>query len=727
MKKFLVKGLSTLTVASLMFLAFPVNNSANAMFSTMSAPTMSNAANTTMTTATSNSSDNFAMDSLMQQMQNAFSNNNTTNNNKQTNDKSKTDQPNKVSAVGYLTEENEKYYIGDGKGKHQIITERGDIKAILPILVDTDMLVEFQGTYDEKNKIVKAEYLKLTKTPSAYLKSLIDDALEEYKATQPTSGRGYIVEKDGEYVLKIKKDYYSIETELEDITTILPMIAEEGDYALIEIIGLLDKEEKKFTKVTKLNFLEEIEDDFLDKMNKALLLVKDGKEVDASGYIRKSDGKFYINVLGEKYEIVLSDLYKDVQGIVPIVANKEVAVTMKGILDLESKTLEGTKIDIASQPSPNLLEKINAVLEEHAEGDANVVGTINEISGDLYLTVKEKHYKISVEKDKPEVGKFINILKGTEEKVKATGLISNKNLTIEIGAITLVGTGTEDIRNRIATELSEYIDLPETGSKIQGKGVIIEKNGKYYQIIAFSDYLIKTTRKDLQQALPILAEEGVIVTTDGTIDNELKLIDINKITINEAPSEEALKELNDIAVANGGTSDKKITGDNGSTNGNTNGNTNNGSGNSTGSIWDSLLNNKSSNSLFGSGFGDLFSSFSSGSLFNGLLGNNNNGNTNPSNGEGNSNPTGDMSNLWSQLGNGSSGFGNFGSLFSQLGGSSSLFSSLLGNSNNSPMTNLSVDQIKGQLDSISSASSKNTSEGNTSGSITSGFSSGGED
>lgn len=723
MKKFLVKGLSTLTVASLMFLAFPVNNNAHAMFNALSAPNMSatNANNTTMSTATNSSTDNFAMDSLMQQMQNAFSNNNT--NNKQNTDKSKTNQQaNKVSAVGYLTEENEKYYIGDGKGKHQVITERGDIKAVLPILVDTDMLVEFQGTYDEKNKIVKAEYLKLTKTPSSHLKSLIDEALEDYKATQPTSGRGYIVEKDGEYVLKIKKDYYSIETELEDITTILPMIVEEGDYTLVEVIGLLNAEEKKFTKVTKLNFLEEIDDKFLDKMNKALLLVKDGKEVDASGFIRKDDGKFYINVLGEKYEIVLSDLYKDVQGIVPIVANKEVAVTMKGILDLESKTLEGTKIDIASQPSPSLLEKINAVLEEHAEGDANVVGTVNEISGDLYLTVKEKHYKISFEKDKPEVEKFVNILKGTDEKVKATGLISNKNLTIEIGAITMVGVGTETIRKRIATELSEYIDLPESGSEVQAKGVIVEKNGKYYQIIAFSDYLIKTTRKDLTDALPILAEEGVLVTTDGVIDNELKLINIKKITINEAPSEEALKELNDIAVANGGKSDDKITGNTGNTGntGSTNGNGNNNSGNSTGSIWDSLLNNKSGNSLFGSGFGDLFSSFNSGNPFGSLLGNGNNSNAS----DGTTSSTGDMSNLWSQLGGGNSSFGNFGSLFSQLGGNSSLFNSLLGNSNASPMTNLSVDQIKGQLDGISSASSKNTSEGNSNGSITSGFSAG---
>lgn len=721
MKKLLVKGVTTLTVASLLLLSTPNDNKAFAMTGFSSSPAMSTFSNTMNSALTTNSSsDNFAMSSLMEQMQNNILNNNTTSDKKKEEEEKKKENANKVSAVGYLSEIDEKFFIGDGEGKVQIISDKGDILAILPVLVDTDMLIEVQGEYNKEKKIVKADVLNLTKKPSAYLSSLIEEALDEYKATQPTSGRGYVVEKDGEYVLKIKKDYYSIETELEDITTILPIIEAEGDYTLVEVIGVLDAEEKKFTKVTKLNFLEKVDDKFLEKINEALLAIKDGKEVDASGFIRKSDGKFYIEVLGGKYEILLSDLYKDVQGIVPIVANKEVAVTMKGILDLESKTLEGTKIDIASQPSPNLLEKINEVLEEHAEGDANVVGAVNEISGDLYLTVKDKHYKISVKEDKPEILTFLNVVKGTDEKIKATGLISNKNLTINIGAITLVGVGSEETRLALATNLKEYIKMPESGSEISARGVIVEKGGKYYQVISFSDYLIKTSRQDLTDALPILAEEGLLITTDGVIDNELKLMTINKITINEKPSDEAMKKLNDVAVKNGGKNDPTVSGNNTSGSNTTNNNTNNNQNTSTGSIWDKL-GGSSNNSMFGGGFGDLLKNFGSASLFQSMMGGSNGGTTD---GEGSNN---ELGGLFGQLGAGNSAFGNFGSLFSQLGGSSSLFNSLLGNSNTSGMPNLSVDQIKDQMNNVSSGSTNNTSEGNSDGSITSGFSSDGEE
>lgn len=719
MKKTIKKG-AVVVSTSIMLLSLAPNVSHAMDFGTTNFP-MAQSTNTFNTM----SSNNFAMDSLSQQQQmNALSQNQ-----QQQSDK------NKVSAVGYITKQEDKFYLDTNGTKHEILTQKGDILAVMPLLVDKEILVEFVGQYNSQTKQISAETLNLLKTPSDELSDQIKEALEEYKADQDVSGKGYIAEDEGKYKLRVNNKLYTILTDSSDIEVILPIISEED--IMVELIGKLDSEALTFT-AKRMNFLDKPSTEKTEAINSALLANKDGKEVNATGYIKTVEGGGYsVKIQGVNYTLVLSDEQIDIQKVVPIIANKELLINVVGKISIADKKIEVTKFDIVDTPSPNLQAEIAKAIEGYEEGNGTATGHIISKDGDMYLKVEPKdadgeptgvvrEYKITAEKE--DLKTFLEVVKDEEALVSLSGFVSNKNKTVKAEKALLSSAISSELKSELATAMAPHIKLPDNGSTVDVKGKVIKKGSDYYVEVSFSDYKITSERNDLNQTLPLIADTGLAVALTGKIDTVNKGLKADRLSILETPSKE-LKEKIDAVIASGKNS-SGTTGSNGSTTG--------------------------QNNPFGNfpNFGNM-SNFPS---FQGLTGNSNTGGT--TNGTTANNP---FANFDFSKFSGFSNSGNNGdamsSLFSNLAnmqmpstsgqtsgqgsnGMSSLFSSFFGNTgansttslfNNQQMANmpsLSFNQIQqvlngmGQTPSTGSQTSSNTSGSSSSSSGSNGFAEG---
>lgn len=683
MKKSIIRG--TIAFGVFIMLSFGVPHGVNAMFSTTSATS----AGSNMMNMFNNS--NYAMDS-MQNEQLMQQTNATTNQTK------KSSEPERVSATGYLTKEGDKYFIGEDKEKHQIITNQGDILAVLPLIAGTEVAVEFIGQYDAKKKIVYATNMNLLKNPSPDLLEDINEALDEWKAKQPVSGKGYVILEDGKYKLEVKNKVYTIETEVSDIEVVLPFVADDEDL-MIELIGPLDEENKIF-KAQQLNFASKLPKELLNEINNALLDNKDGKEVDARGYIRDKDGTYLVKVLGESYTMLLSEEYPDIKRIVPVLAGEEILINVIGDLDRTAKTIDVKKLDIIDKPSAKLLKEINTAIAGYEEGNAQVRGLVISKSDGLYFKVNEKEYKMTVEDDKEDLTAFFDVLKNEDQIIQVSGYVSNKNLTIKAGAASIIGQPKSALKAELAEVMSEYVTIPETGKLVDANGEIILKNDKYYISVAFHDYLIKTPKVDMQKTLVVLSESGIPVIITGKINNEERFIDAEKLVIMEQPDKETKEKLDKIMAetkANDNTTSDTVPKNPFANFGNFSG-FENFFGNKSGSTGDGA-----SSSPFGNmDFGSLFAN----------LGKNTGGTA----GGGATGSTG------GNTGAASSPFGDFGSLFQNFfgngtgGATTNPFSSMFNGSGASGMPSLSFDQIQQQLNNMGTTPTtapKNTGSTNT--------------
>jgi hypothetical protein len=566
--------------------------------------------------------------------------------------------------------------------------------------------VEFIGEYDAGKKIIYATKMNLLKSPSPDLLEEIETALEEYSATKPVSGKGYIILEDGEYKLEVKNQVYTIETEVSDIEVVLPFVADDEDL-MIELIGPLNKEDMVF-KAEKLNFLTKIPDELMKEINEALLDNKDGKEVDARGYIRDKDGVYSVKIHGESYTLVLSEEYPDVLRIVPVLANEEILINVVGILDRANKKIAVEKVDIIDKPSIKLQKEIAAAIEGFEEGNANVRGNVVSKTDGLYLNVKDKEYKMIIEEEQEDVIAFLNVIKDEDEMVQVSGFLSNKNKTITAGALTLIGQPSDSIKAELAEAMSEHVEIPATGKLVDAKGEVIEKSGKYYISVAFHDYLIKTPKIDMQKSLVVLSESGIPVVITGKINNEERFIDAEKLVITETPSADVKAQLDKIMA------DAKATNNGANTNNNSNNNNPFGNFGNFGNF---------------AGFGNLFGNNNQGTNTNGETSSQSNpfANFNFGNmfgGTQNSGTTGGTTDgtTGGTTSGSSSPFGNFGSLFQNFfgsgssgTGSSSPFSSLFSGTNNSGMQSLSFDQIQQQLNNMGTTPTTSSNSSNSQG------------
>lgn len=669
------------------------------------------------------------MNDMMQNLMNQ--NNNNLNKNNQ-NQKKEEKNPNLVTAVGYLTEEKGKYYIGaEVKEKYQIVPMKGDIEAVMPIVSDIEMPLKFEGEIDKQTKTIYVQSMYLGKKPSSRLGKRIQEALEEWERSQPVSAKGYIVQRaDGNYYFKVKRKFYKIETDELDIKTILPMIVEE-EAILIQLIGLLEKpddekpkdkgedkkvDEEEFSnipdddeedkseeeseqvtfsgeddeeegvketpkkttseiadevfKVQKLNFLEELDEEFTKEMNEKLIRAKDGKEVDITGSVYTKEGtknRYVIDFGDMEVEILPNGDHEEVPLVIELVKDKELKVRLTGIFDYTSGTLDASKIDVLDKPSNKLAEDINAVLEDYAEGDAKARGYIVSKDGELFFKVKKKLYKLSYleEKDKDgevidrkDLKKFVEITKDTDTFVQLNGIISNRNLTFKIKGAATLGLPEQEIRDALADALEEYIEFPETGSEITAHGQLVKKsNNRMYLSVTYNDFLVKTQNKNIAIAMEHLEPLGIAVAVEGVIDKELKIIEAKNLIILEEMTKEDTEKLDKALREANGQGSRSNSNQQGS---------------------------QPLTSASGSLFGTMNPNFSM------LFG----GNPEQSNNNSNQNSQSNQNNP----------FGNFGSLFSEMlsgnGNMGSLFSSLFGDSANSPMSSLSYDQITGQMNNL---------------------------
>lgn len=686
MKKSIIKG--TIVFGMFVMLSLGVPQGANAMFSTTSAGgNMMNMFNNT----------NYAMDSMQndQLLQQA----NATNT-------QKSSEPQRVSATGYLTKEGDNYFIGEGKEKHQIITNQGDILAVMPLIAGTEVAVEFIGQYDDKKKIVYATNLNLLKNPSPDLLEQINEALDAWKAEQPVSGKGYVILEDGKYKLEVKNKVYTIEAEVSDIEVVLPFVADDDDL-MIELIGPLDEENKIF-KAQQLNFASKLPKELLDEINNALLDNKDGKEVDARGYIRDKDGTYLVKVLGESYTMLLSEEHPDIKRIVPVLAGEEILINVIGDLDRAAKTIDVKQLDIIDKPSAKLLKEINEAIAGYEEGNAQVRGLVISKTDGLYFKVNEKEYKMTVEDDKEDLTAFFDVLKNEDQVIQVSGYVSNKNLTIKAGAASIIGQPSSALKAELAEVMSEYVTIPETGKLVDANGEIILKDDKYYISVAFHDYLIKTPKVDMQKSLVVLSESGIPVVITGKINNEERFIDAEKLVILEEPDKETKEKLDKILAetkANDNTTSDTVAKNPFANFGNFSGFENffgNKTG-STGSTGDGETTSPFGNMDFGSLFANL------GKTTGGTTGGGTTGSAGDTTGGAASNP-----------------FGDFGSLFQNFFGNGSggettnPFSSMFNGSGASGMPSLSFDQIQQQLNNMGTTPTTSTKNSGSTGSTSDG-------
>lgn len=662
MKKSIIKG--TVAFGVFILLSIGVPQAATAAFS-------ATAAGANMMNMFSNT--NYAMDSMQndQMMQQSA-----------TTSTQKSSEPERVSATGYLTKEGDKYFIGEDKEKHQIITNQGDILAVMPLIAGTEVVVEFIGQYDAKKQIVYATNLNLLKNPSPDLLEAINAALDEWKAKQPVSGKGYVILEDGKYKLEVKNKVYTIETEVSDIEVVLPYVADDDDL-MIELIGPLDEKNMVF-KAQQLNFVTKLSKELLAEINNALLDNKDGKEVSARGYIRNKDGTYLVKVLGESYKMLLSEEHPDIKRIVPVLAGEELLINVVGDLDRSAKTIDVKKLDIIDKPSAKLLKRINEAIAGYEEGNAHVRGLVISKTDGLYFKVNEKEYKMTVEENKDDLTAFFDVLKNENQIVQVSGYVSNKNLTIETGAASLIGQPSASIKSELAEVMGEYVTIPETGKLVDAKGEVILKGDKYYISVAFRDYLIKTPKVDMQKSLVVLSESGIPVVITGKINNEERFIDAEKLVILEEPDKETKAKLDKILAdtkASENTTSDTVAKNPFANFGNFAGFFGNNSGSTSEGNSSSPFGNTDLGSLFAN-FGKAAGGDSTGSTGSGTSG---------------------------------SSFGDFGSLFQNFfgngsnGATTNPFSSMFNGSGSSGMPSLSFDQIQKQLNNMGTTPTTSTS------------------
>lgn len=540
-----ITKMGMLTVgASLLILSTPPSKALATDFSTMSMPSaMFSATNLATTTATNASASDMGNDFLSNQM------NQMTQNQHQQNQQN---QPQKANATGYVVKEGEKFFLTANNEKYEILTEKGDVKAVLPIVSGKEMPVKLVGQYNASTKQFLAEGMSLLKTPSDSMKAQLDDALKEYKKSQDISGIGKIITVDGKPTFSVNSKNYTILTSNSDVEVVLPLISETG--LKVELIGQLDEDVNTFT-AKRLNFKENPSKELIEKIDLALLVNKDGKEIDAKGTVVKADGKYHLSIFGGKYLIEYTR--PDIERVLPVVADTDLTIKITGTMRLDAKKIEAKKLDIIQRPSDALSKKITEALKGYEEGNVQARGYILKKDDSFYLKIEDKQYKISAEKD--DLKAFLGAVADEDVIIQMGGYISNIENTFDAKTGLVVGTIPAGVKAKVKAALEPYMDKPENGKVVDASGYITKEDDSYFIEVNFDKYKISSEKADLTASLPIIANQNLTTVVTGKIDTEQFTIKAEKLKVIDVPNKETQDKLKAV-IAGGKTTSTGSTG-----------------------------------------------------------------------------------------------------------------------------------------------------------------------
>lgn len=542
MNRNMKRGVATVGISLMVLSVSPLKASAS-MFQTTAMPSMFNATNMAAQTSMTSFASDAGNDFLSNQM-NLL--------NQQSQQSQQSQGPQQATATGYVKKEGENYFLTANNEKYQILTEKGDILAVLPIVAGKEMPVKFTGQYNASTKQFLATGMSLLKTPSDSMKSQLDDALKEYKKSQDISGVGKIITVDGKPTFSVNSKNYTILTGNSDIEVVLPLIS--GTDMKVELIGQLDEDVNTFT-AKRLNFKENPSEELIEKIDLALLVNKDGKEIDARGVVVKKDDKFYLNIFGGDYLIEYSR--PDIEKVLPVVADTDLTVKITGTMRLESEKIEAKKLDVIQRPSDALSKKINEALKGYEEGNVQARGKILKTEEGFNLKIEDKEYKISVSKE--DVKAFLGAVANEDLVVQLGGYISNMDKTFDAKTGLVVGEVPAAVKGKLKTALSPYMTAPENGKVVDASGYITKENEAYFIEVNFDKYKIVSEKADLNASLPVVADKNLTTIITGKIDTENFKINAEKLKIIDVPSKE-IQEALESAVKPNATGNTSNTG-----------------------------------------------------------------------------------------------------------------------------------------------------------------------
>lgn len=289
-----------------------------------------------------------------------------------------------IDATGRLVETKNQFFIRIKDEKYEVSTDREDIKAILPIVSETELPVKVTGKLDLKNKKIISDKISILQQPSKSVQTRLATAMAPYRE-EDGAAVGLLKSVPGkldEYSLLVKDQEYLIkldEKAKDDLKAFLAVVADQD--MKLQINGYISNRTKtiKAKSATMVDTpSKELRDLIRKALEKYLPKYEDGDRIVIKGNVDEVDSKLVMYSGLQDFTVKAHEDYPMIKDVLALLKGDGVFLELRGLYDEDTNTVVAKELIVREELTPEQkadVEKIGRKYSSTTGSFSNNIGT----------------------------------------------------------------------------------------------------------------------------------------------------------------------------------------------------------------------------------------------------------------------------------------------------------------------------------------------------------------